>query len=282
MSAWPSLRWAPEEAAGWLAMQEARVDDPAFAALFEGVELPGVVRMDFAHRHVRTARGDVLGGIRFFGQDVARPFVEVVAHGLGLAALREVVAAEWAAFAPRALRLLVAPSADLPADAALDVTVHCARYGEMRPPDGRVALDRVEPEVALALVRERYDAMEPALRRDVSPAGGEDLARWREAGDLHGIAHEGERVGVLATEPGGVAWIEGDVVAEEVIAAPFAGRGLAASAQGVLASRRDPHRRLVGTIAAGNAASRRTAERAGRPEVMRHVFLPLPGGARRP
>ena len=293
MSAWPSLaallpvaeRLGERDAlAAWLAEQRGRVGDAGFAALFDGIDLPGVARIDFAHRHVRTGRGDLLGGIRFFGQDVARPFVEVVAHGLDLDRLRAVAASEWAAFSPLALRLLVPPAVALPGDAALDMTVHAARMGAMAPPDGRARLGPIEPAEAHRLVVERHEAMEAALRRDVSPARLEDLERCAKHGILRAICAGGQTVGVLATEPGAVAFLSGDVVAEEVVAARFAGRGLAASAQGALAARGDPARPLVGTIHARNAASRRTAERAGRAEVLRYVFLPLPagGGAPRP
>jgi hypothetical protein len=283
VSTWPSLAGlAPvaERLGGdlgaWLEGEAARVGDPDFAALFDGVEIPGVARMDFAHRHVRTGRGGLLGGIRFFGRDASRPFVEVVAHGLEPTALVEVVASEWAAFAPGALRLLVADAG--PPGSVLDLTVHAARHGEMARPDGRVTLGAVTPDEAAALVAARYEALPAALRRDVEPATSEELRRWHAAGTLHGIEAAGERVGVIATEPGSVAWIEGDVVGEEVVAARFAGRGLAASAQAALAVARPADRLLLGTIAAGNGASRRTAERAGRPEVLRYVFLPLPGG----
>lgn len=68
--------------AGWLSLQRARVDDPAFARRFsDHIDLPGVASGDYNHRLIETPRGALLGGVRFYGRDVARPFVEVVAHG---------------------------------------------------------------------------------------------------------------------------------------------------------------------------------------------------------
>lgn len=286
---WPSL--APQRAlsarlgqeralAAWLAVQIERTEDPAFARLFsDHIDLP-VAEASYLHRPIETPRGALLGGVRFYGQDVARPFVEVIAHRFDdLGALADAVGAEWRAFAPTGLRLVLGPEA---AVGSLDVTVHAARAGAMAPPRGGVSLGPITPEAAAEMVRDRYALMAreaPALRRDVGPpAEPGDLRRWHEAGDLHGIEVRGLTVGLLATRPGAVDWIAGDVVAEEVVAAAHAGRGHAAEAQRLWAAARAPDRLLVGTIDAANHASRRTAERAGRPEVLRAVFLPLPGG----
>ena len=268
----------------WLDEQLARVEDPAFAALFEGVGVEGAAPSDFNHRLVHTERGALLGGIRFYGQDVTRPFVEVVAHGFDdLEALRAVVGAEWRLFRPRALRLLLPPGAAPTPDAVLDQTVHIARYGEMAPPDERVMLAAFEDaEDAVAMVAARYAALgrdEPELCRDIAMADLDDVRAWHGAGTLFAIEAGGARVGLIAYEPGRVEWIEGDVVAEEVVAAEHGGRGYAASAQRALAARRReaaPERLLLGTIARRNRASRRSALRAGRAEALRQVFFPLP------
>ncbi len=55
--------------------------DSDFARSFsDHVHLPGIASLDYAHRHIRTARGELLGGIRFYSRDTARPFVDVLAH----------------------------------------------------------------------------------------------------------------------------------------------------------------------------------------------------------
>ncbi|WP_193047259.1 hypothetical protein [Mycolicibacterium baixiangningiae] len=55
--------------------------DGDFARTFsDHVHLPGIASLDYAHRHIRTPRGDLLGGIRFYSRNVARPFVDVLAH----------------------------------------------------------------------------------------------------------------------------------------------------------------------------------------------------------
>lgn len=296
-SAWPSL--APQRALAqrlemyaslerWFDVQLARVDDLAFARRFsDHIDLPGIVSGDYAHRLVRTPRGRLLGGIRFYGHDLARPFVEVVAHDFGDAAcLVDAVAAEWRAFAPLHLRMIVAHGATLPAGGHVDMSVHLARYADMRPPDGRARLTSFQDaEDAVVMVAERYAAVaqaDPALARNIQAAEPNDLRGWHAAGRLAAIrvAGEPERapVGLLAVAPGAVEWIEGDEVCEEVIVASANGQGYARSAQGAWAARpdADPDRLMVGTIDRLNVASRRSAEGAGRAAVLDYAFVPLP------
>ncbi|CTQ34295.1 hypothetical protein JAN5088_03089 [Jannaschia rubra] len=117
----------------------------------------------------------MIGGIRFYGQDVARPFVEVIAHDFtDWRALGDCVASEWAAFAPLHLRSLVAPDATLPATAFVDMSIHLARYRDMAPPDGRVSLAPLDDAgTAVEMVAARFADLaetDPALARNVSAA----------------------------------------------------------------------------------------------------------------
>lgn len=58
--------------AAWLDGEMALVEDAGFAAEFAAnAPLPGIPAGDYAHRLVRTARGELLGGIRFYGLDIA-------------------------------------------------------------------------------------------------------------------------------------------------------------------------------------------------------------------
>ena len=271
----------------WLAEHMARIDDPAFAKLFtDHIDLPGIEPADYKHRLVRTERGSLLGGIRFYGQDTTRPFVEVVAHDFGdWNALADAVASEWHPFAPLHLRTLGVHGHPLPPGAHVDMSIHLARYGDMAPPDGRVTLASFgDVEDAVAMVARRYEELggdDPALARNISAADPDDLRAWHRDGRLvaiHALV-DGHRtvVGLFAAAPGSVEWIAGDEVNEEVIAKRYNGRGFAASAQAAWAARDgvDADRLLVGTIDRLNVASRRTAERAGRPPVLDYVFVSL-------
>jgi hypothetical protein len=265
----------------WLDRETARIDDPAFARGFsDHIDLPGIAPADYNHRCVRSRHGDLLGGIRFFGRDIGRPFVEVIAHGFAdLDALRACVASEWSEFGPRFLRLHVEPRTLTGPDVLLDHTIHAARFREMSPPCSNVELAPFESvDEAVALVAAGYDAVsDPHLRRDVRPAGVDDLSDLHRAGLLRAGRVDGAVVGVLAVSPGTVTWLEGDEIIEEVVAARFAGRGYAAAMQATWARSvaRDRDRMLIGTIDYRNHASRKTAERAGRPCVLDAVFVPL-------
>lgn len=274
----------------WLATEVGRIDDAAFAKLFtDHISLPGVADADYAHRHIRSDAGELIGGIRFYARDTSRPFVEIVAHSFAgtapsnteLDKLCDCVRSEWSMFAPLDMRLRVAPGrVDHPA-ARTDVTIHVARHRDMTPPDGRVRMTPFsEVETAIEIVRDRYTQITvdaPELARNISPAPPDDLRAWHDADRLRAIASEAATLGLLAIAPGSLAWIEGDEVNEEVVLAAYGGQGYAASAQAAWSATmaQDRNRLLVGTIDRLNPASRRSAERAGRPAVLEDIFLRL-------
>ncbi|TQR84149.1 hypothetical protein D8S82_23415 [Mycobacterium hodleri] len=270
--------------AEWLHDEFAKVDDPAYARLFtDHVSLPGVAPNDYAHRIVETSRGALLGGIRFYGRDVSRPFVEVVGHDFDdLDALRDCVHREWSAFAARFARLRSRPGSVCGPRVLLDTGVHLARYRDMPAPDGRVSLAPFEDvDDAVAVIRRRYERLavdDPNLARNVSPADPDDVREWHSAGQLQAIMLRDKAIGVFAVVPGRVGWIDADEINEEVVDTEHAGHGHAASAQRAWAGRPANHgdRMLVGTVDRLNEVSRRTAERAGRPRVLEDVFLLLP------
>ncbi len=274
----------------WFAGEIGRINDPAFAKLFtDHVSLPGVADADYAHRHVRSSAGELIGGIRFYALDTSRPYVEIVAHSFADAApadeeldrLRDCVRSEWSMFAPRALRLRVAPGRVAHPAARTDVTIHAARYRDMTASDRRMQMPRfADIEEAIEIVRKRHAQIAvhaPDLARNLSPADPDDMRAWHDADQLRAIIAGAATVGLLAIAPGNVAWIEGDVVNQEVVAAAHGGQGYAASAQASWAATvaQDRNRVLVGTIDRLNPASRRSAERAGRSAVLEEIFLPL-------
>lgn len=292
---WPSLAGQCEIAedlfgnngfqrvSSWLAAEFDRVEDIEFARSFSAhVRLPGVVERDFNHRLVRSSRGELLGGIRFYGRDIGRPFVEIICHTFAEQDhLTDCVSAEWAAFGPPWGRLHGRVGERSAPDAVLDHTVYAARCAEMTAPDGRVSLTPFrDPAQAIALVEQRYRELatdDPGLARNLSPAAPADLQSWHDAGRLHALTVGQATVGALAIAPGEVHWLNGYEVDEEVVLTAYAGRGYAASAQSYWAHRAeaDPAALLVGTIDGRNAASRRTAVRAGRRPVLDATFVRL-------
>lgn len=73
----------------------------------------------------------MIGGIRFYAQDVTRPFVEVIAHDFSdLNELAEVVAGEWCGFHPGAMRLRQSTGAPLGVR-WIDTSLYAGRMSEM-------------------------------------------------------------------------------------------------------------------------------------------------------
>ena len=316
--AWPSLRGqfalarrlfgagGDRLVATWLAEQLAHVDDAAFADLFaEHLRKATIPARDYAHRVVDNDGLRLLGGIRFFNLDAARPFVDVIAlNGAPQTTLpdresdavwqrlRRAVSSAWAAFHPRRLRLLVPIDTTLPDDAETDLTVHAAAYQTMAD-SGASTTDETavsvvpldDLDVAVGMTEQRYAEVQrydPDLAAAITPASRDELADCQAERGLFAIRHRETCVGLLAIRSDNVEWLAGDVVVEEVIDSAYAGKGLAAAAQRSLArsiSGRHAIGRagalLLGTINRRNIASRKTAERAGRPAIMRYAFLDL-------
>lgn len=276
-----------EAALAWLGTQYRRRDDAAFARAFANARAAtGQPEDAFLHRVFRVGQAELLGGVRFYGGDTARPFVDVLAwtEEPEWPAVAGAVAAEWSAFAPEAWRVLLA---DPPpgAPARLDQGVHLARVGDMPAPAAAdVGLDpAVDPGEAAAFVADGYAAAiaaQPDLAGEIVAADDDTLAGCQRDGTLNWIVAGGVRAGLIATAPGEIEMLTGEVVVEEVVAADFRGRGLAATAQGLLAQTLgadDPGRVLLGTIQANNEASRRAAETAGRKALLSYWFVDLPG-----
>lgn len=269
---------------GWLADQAALVGDAGFARTFsDHVHLPGISSLDYAHRHVRTARGDLLGGIRFYSRDVARPFVDVVAHSFDdLDALAACVHAEWSAFDVRYLRLRTRPARLTDrAGVLLDKSIHAARCCDMATAGGRVKLRRFDTaQQAIDMVTDRYCQLglaDPVLSNNLAPATPEDLRDWHARYRLWAITSGRDIVGVLAVAPGAIGWITGQEINEEVVSVVHAGQRYATSAQCAWAHGgfAEPTDLLIGTIDRHNHTSRATAVRAGRPRVLDDVFVTL-------
>jgi hypothetical protein len=267
----------------WLDQELDRVGDFDFACEFAAhIDLPGVSTLDYAHRVVRTPRGELLGGIRFYNRNVQRPFVDILAHSFGdLGTLADCVQREWSMFNAAFMRLRCAPGGIVGGGVVLDHTIHVSRYDQMPAPDNRVRLELIdEIDEVIAAVLTRYARLahdEPELAKNISPAPAEDLRQWHAHNQIRAIRVGRTTVGILAIAPGSVGWLIGDEVNEEVINTPHLGHGYAASAQTAWAAHvaADRARPLIGTIDRHNHASRLTAARAQRHRVLDDVFVTL-------
>ena len=291
---WPSLRaqvvvaqrlFGPSglrKVVEWLSEQVGFVGDSAFAKTFsDHVHLPGIASLDYGHRYIRSGRGDLIGGIRFYSRNVARLFVEVLTHSFDdLDALAACVYAEWSAFGVRYLRLRTGPGQLTSRPGVLlDKTIHAARCRDMAPADGRVVLrafDTAECAIDIVSARHSHVALtDPVLSNNLTAASAEDMRDWHARQQMWAITREPNIVGVLAVTPGSLGWISGQEINEEVIAVTHGGHRYATSAQcawahGGFVGSTDL---LIGTIDRHNHPSRTTAVRAGRPRVLDDVFI---------
>ncbi len=252
-AAWPSLRDEVDIADAlygrrgrtlleeWLARQVALTHDLAFAREFsDHVDLPGVRVTDYLHRHLVTSAGTLLGGIRFYGRDINRPFVEIIAHSFDdLNRMRVCVSQEWAMFAPLCLRVRTAPGGRLggAGGVVLDESVYVAAYREMTSRAPNVWLAAFDSaEAAMAIVADRYRQLDSALARNISAATAAELDDWHTRDHLCAIRTTAGIVGLLAVVPGVIDWIDGDVINEEVVTVEHGGHGYAAAGQAAWAA----------------------------------------------
>ncbi len=267
----------------WLAKHESWKHDKEFAEGFaEGVPIDGAGPADYLQRVVRVDGVSTLAGIRFRGGNALEPFVDLVAWAEPLepAAVVTAVAVvreQWAVFSPKFVRVLWHGKIGVEGE-QLDQSIHAARAADVArgPVDDSVALEPwPDPEAAAALVDDIYRGMGEAFCEQVHPATAEGLRDCLDEGVLCRITIDGDTAGVWATEPGHVDWLPGQIVTEECLLPKFRGRGLAKTVQRLGAARLTEDDVLLGTIADMNHASRRTAEGAGRPEVLRYTMLPI-------
>jgi hypothetical protein len=293
VAAWRPSTDVLREHAAYLDQQLAWCADDALAAM-RASQIGVGVAADYLNRVLTVDDQRALVGIRHYGGNPRRPFVDLLAWTGGeppaLAAVRDAACATYAAFAPSEMRIArdgpppFAPPADglrVTGDiAAVAGTVKAMLSAPPPPGLERVAVAAADVDEAAVFMDRAYRdfrARTPELREQVPASTPEALAACAADGHLLWWTVDGERAGLLALERS-VGWLalDGWLIEEEIVAAAWAGRGTAACAQRRAAERlaaegRD--RTVFGTINLANPASRRTAARAGRREIATWWFL---------
>ncbi len=238
---------------------------------------------DHLQRIVPVDDARVLAGIRFFGGDPTKPFVDLEAWTdppLDLVRATDAAIEAFAVFNPTCSRVLCAGAAPPCARARADQAIAAAPLRVVAAnADDRVTLIDADVEEAATFVASAYTAFKqrnPGLADLVFPSGTEELDACRSSGRLCWWLAEGERVGLIAVERSTWMGMDGWLMIEEVADPSSSVRSTAALAQKRLASELMPELpggTLFGTIDAANAASRRAAERAGRREIASWWFI---------
>jgi hypothetical protein len=266
-----------------------RLKDHDFAVAFAasiGVGSPA----DYLPRVIDVNGAPLLCGIRFFGGDPRRSFVDLIAGDAitedcadaALAAMRA-----YSTFNPSRARILM-PGSQSPlvraawraeADQVFAIAPAAVMADAPSPRPEVVDLVPASQDEAAAFVRSGYArvvASDPALGAKLFPATTDELGACQAQGQLWWWTIQGERAGLLAARLDEVLGVQGLLIVEELVAPHFAGRGTAALAQQELARRARATcagAMILGTIDAANAPSRATARRAGRAEVASWHFL---------
>jgi len=294
----------------WLADAIARTSDLEWAASFQtSCPVDGAVAADYQHRWL-AARGapTLLAGIRFYGGDLAFPFVELLAFDQPdidwNAAVRR-LASEFASFAPRAVRVRT-PAGDKPGYRGETTLDQVVVGGALSPrpdddsdgdsdddSDGGSAAGQSDAPLVTAVATDlafvdryqtSYRAWQAATPELVKALPMTTDVEWRhclERGVIVCAYRPGtaDWLGAAAAAPGDDRLVGGWAVWEMFLAASARGRGWAPTLQRALlsavATRAKPGDCLWGTIDGRNGASLGTARRCGRYPMEDRWFLRL-------
>jgi RimJ/RimL family protein N-acetyltransferase len=241
---------------------------------------------DYANRIVEAAGSRVLCGIRFYGADATKPFVDVVAWVGGPpiwdAVLREALDA-YACFAPRAIRVYSSTAGSVrlfgDRDAVPDQVLSAAPFRVVAEGADEVALRNADATEAHEFLKDAYARLtrrRPDMSERVHASTLDELEQCQREGRLVWWTLDGEIAGLIAAIPADLFGLCGYLMMDEAVARGFSGRGSAAAAQRALArsiQANDQNGVLFGTIDAVNRASRRAAQRAGREEIAGWWFI---------
>ncbi|MEQ8317537.1 MAG: hypothetical protein RIE77_03090 [Phycisphaerales bacterium] len=297
-------RWRPMDElraarATWIDQQLSWCNDRKVAVNRATNLLVGAPR-DFLNVVIDAAGARTLCGIRHYGGDGNRPFVDLVATtdahawtGDRLAETATAAMAAYPAFEPPMVRIPVAGSTPLPLPpgwvAEVDQALIGATIGEMleRAPATElpsVVLRDATVDDAMEFEADSYDAFQDrnaALQQVIRPSGRDEIEACANEGRvLHWFLRDepGTPAGLLCIQRIDFHAMDGYLVVEECVAGWAAGRRSAAAAQRELARTlvaddgANASLPMFGTIMGENAPSLATARRSGR-EVIGAVWF---------
>ncbi|MGM7677837.1 hypothetical protein [Microbacterium sp. A94] len=293
-----SPRWR-ENLTGWLEPSLTLVGDAEWGGQFRDmVQLPIQDPLAWANRRVELADGHwAIVGIRFRGQDIEKPFVDVLATSLapspeGIAALSAVLP-HFDDFSPLCFRvnlpslderfLALADTAVDAGHATSDLLIVARPVVEMldQPLAQRyddVTLERCDPERAAQRVAAVYAELTPSrpqLHQWATPADVDALADAAEEGLLFDILVGGTSAGIVAAAREDAYGFTGFCMQEIVIDSAHRGQRIGIAALQRLCRKvpANPNDLLWGHIHPDNVPSLRNAQESGRKVVTAHVWV---------
>ncbi len=256
--------------------------------------VPGAVPDDYNNRALELPHlGWSLAGIRFRGQDLARPFVNIGFSSDLPASFHawmsdaNVLHRAFAVFRPLHVRAFVPAHVPLRLGegAFWENRLLAAPIRRMLEQPAPAHLERVRLERPDDLsFRDRYaaiyddlHALEPAHAEYASPEDEGSLASYFKDGLLWNVLVDGAWAGVVAAFRDASEGVRGFTVAEIVLGRAFRGRGFGPAVQRRLAETLAPlaalDDALLGTIHAHNSSAIRTALRSGREDIGGYAWI---------
>ncbi|MGO1414946.1 MAG: hypothetical protein ACTHVH_10420 [Microbacterium gubbeenense] len=292
--------WSPawrEHLAGWLDPSIELVGDAAWGAQYRDmVQLPVPDPLAWANRRIPLADGRwAIAGIRFRGQDIEKPFVDIIATSLapdsaGVAALGEVLP-HFSDFAPLCLRVnlpdpdqaLRALAASDAVHATPDLLIVARPVAEMLelPLDDRyddVTIAPCDPAFAAERVAAIYEELTPSrpkLAQWATPADADSLEDAAEQGLLFDVRVDAASAGIVAAERDDSYGLAGFCMQEVAIDHAHRGQRVGVAALQRLARELPSNADdvLWGHIHPDNVPSLRNAQESGRKVVTAHVWV---------
>ncbi len=268
----------------WISEQEKYCVDSTFSARFPWKET-GLPQEYFLQRKLNIDGQHFLTGPRYRGGDINSPFIDIVASDSSIdCSVLKYVCQEWAQLKPLYIRILTPGHHKNQGITDQFIYASCLS-GASEYQDDTVTL-RLAKHADFEWCRKALmDAYQnslsaiPALRGNLCSVDDEELSDYISEGVAHIVYEEGVRVGLIICEKGGVAFLSGHRISEEVILPAFRGRSLASRAQRLLCnhlqrSSREPCL-MTGTIIPENLPSIKTAEKSGRTCILRFEYLPV-------
>ncbi|MBF9000145.1 hypothetical protein [Vibrio nitrifigilis] len=279
---WPTTV-LQENLQSYINQQVSYCSDPEFASRFpyHQLELP----KSFFHQVIMDIDGiSYLTGPRFKDDDITQPYVDIVASNGPLTqnAVNEILR-YWAPLKAKKLRILRQP--DPQGVGEIQRWFYAAGIDQVMNEGNEDAVASLVQASASDLTWCLWAVSEshsqalrdiPRLRGTLQRTDEEVLSDYISHGYVWIIMSNGEKAGLICCVPGTTLFLPGWWIEEEVVVPRYRGHYLAAEVQKLLLKQitdNDPQSLLLGTIAAENLPSLKTAERSGRQVILEYAFV---------
>jgi len=262
-----------------------RMKDPAFGnSFYDYYYIEGSTPEDYRHQVLKLSNGvEIMTGIRFFGLDLSKAYVELVHTNiveLDLNTLNEIASAiveKYAVFNPFAFRLLY--NADLSKKFPVlkiekDLHLYTGKKSAIVQMDipikyDQITLQRPENTDFYSLYKGTLDFFieeNPGSEKYVFTLEKDELEKLLEMGTLFCTYIDDQWAGIMACDEASIQYLNGYLIVEECLTKKYRGKHFAAAIQRKMIEMLPGNEQTLvfGEIHDENIPSRKTASRNGR------------------